>query len=62
MATSTIEQDIVLRGDDEVEQLINIFKDKCECDPEYQVEKIDIEKEMKDGLKLLKQKYNPWGA
>ena len=56
MATSTIEQDIVLRGDNEADYLLNIFSNPRKSD--YKVERINIEKEMKDGLELLKQKYN----
>ncbi|MDR2547039.1 MAG: hypothetical protein LBC96_05935 [Lachnospiraceae bacterium] len=56
MATSTIEQDIVLRGDDEAEQFLRILRDQSESD--YKVQKIDIEKEMRDGLKSLKHKFS----
>lgn len=56
MATSTIEQDIVLRGDDEAEQFLKILKDQSESDYKFQM--IDIEKEMKDGLESLKRKFS----
>ena len=56
MATSTIEQEIVLRGDSEADCLIDILSAQSESD--YQVKKIDIENEMKEGLRSLKRKFN----
>ena len=55
MATSTIEQEVVLHGDDEADRLIAIFSTQSES--EHQIEKIDVEKEMKKGLTSLKHKY-----
>lgn len=56
MATSTIEQEIVLRGDEEADRLLYILNNPRSS--KRKTEKIDVEKEMKDGLKLLKQKFS----
>ena len=56
MATSTIEQEIVLRGDEEADRLLYILNNPRSS--KRKTEKIDVETEMKDGLKLLKQKFS----